>query len=417
MKKRMLALLMAVTMVLGFSACGSDGAEEADNSSGAVREAGENAENTAGDIFKLGAFLPLSGTSAGPALECKNIIEACVEQINAEGGINGAQIEFTAYDTQTSAEEAVKVVQRMLDEDYNAIIASLNSGEILAAGQYLNDSQTYTVCMGTSATYMEQDWPYMFRPAINASNAANYVVGMLEELGYEKVAIINGQDDAALSAGDVFEEVCGESGIQVVARESYDSGETDYSAQITSIIAAEPDAIYTSTIGQDGGPMVKQLRQKGWDGLIFNREPFQPFQIDIAGEEQSGYVAFPNPYVNYRSMEDCDDEFVRGVLELYYDYAGVLPETDCVYRAYDCMVTIQEAARIAGSNDSEALKDATSQIKTPGCGGTLDFTAGNREGYPDSRNWVIVDGKYQLWSDWLENGGYEAFLEATGRDR
>ena len=426
MKKKLIAILMAAVMVMGFAACGSGGGDETKETSAPKQEAesgetgGESegeSQSASGEVFKLGAFLPLSGSSAAPALEAQNTIEAFVEKVNAEGGINGAQIEFTVYDTQTSAEEAVKVVQRMLDEDFNAIVGSLNSGEILAAGQHLNNSETFTVCMGTSATYMQQDWEYIFRPATNATNAANYVVDMMKDLGYTKVAIINGQDDAALSAGDEFEASCEANGIEVVARESYDSGETDYSAQVTSILAAEPDAIYTSTIGQDGGPMVKQIRQRGWDGFIFNREAFQLYMIDIAGEEQSDFVAFPNPYVNYRELDDCDDEFVKEVLQLYYDYAGSMPETDCVYKAYDCMLTIQAAAEIAGSNDSTALKDAASQIKTQGCGGTLDFTAGDREGYPEGRSWIIKDGKYQLWTDWLDNGGYDTFLEETGRDK
>lgn len=417
-RKRIMAILMSAVLAFGLSACGGDSDKEQEKQEAdGGGETKDSSDEGSGEVFKLGAFLPLSGSSAAPALECQNTIEAVVEQINANGGINGAQVEVTVYDTQTSAEEAVKVATRMVDEDFNAVVGSLNSGEVLGAGQVLNDAGVFTVCMGTSSTFMEKDWPYIFRPATNASNAAVYVVDMMKELGYEKVAIINGQDDASLTAGDVFEESCKDSGIDVVARESYDSGETDYSAQITSILAKDPEALYVATIGQDGGPMVKQIRQKGWDGFIFNREAFQLYMIDIAGEKESDYVAFPNPYVNYRTLDECDDPFVKDVLQLYYDYAGEMPETDCVYKAYDCMLTIQEAAKIAGSNDSTALKDAAGQIKIQGCGGTLDFTAGDREGYPDGRTWIIKDGKYQLWSDWLDNAGYDQFLADTGREK
>ena len=80
-------------------------------------------------------------------------------------------------------------------------------------------------------------------------------------------------------------------------------------------------------------------------------------------------------------------------------------------------MVIWEASKIAGSNDSTALRDATNTIADlEGLGGTLDFTAGNREGYFKGVNsFIMQDGKAMLWTDWMANGGYDAYLEATGR--
>ena len=74
-----------------------------------------------------------------------------------------------------------------------------------------------------------------------------------------------------------------------------------------------------------------------------------------------------------------------------------------------------EASKIAGKNDSDSLKDATNKISgLQGLGGILDYTKGNREGYNTFNSFILVDGKNILWKDWIANGGYDAYKEATG---
>ena len=111
-------------------------------------------------------------------------------------------------------------------------------------------------------------------------------------------------------------------GIEVVARESYDAGDTDYSAQITKMMSANPDCILISVIGETGGPLVRQLRQNGYTGIILNKESFMDSQIEIAGAEASNYIAFANPYVTYvrrRLRHPYMKEFLQRYLDIRPD--------------------------------------------------------------------------------------------------
>ena len=121
-------------------------------------------------------------------------------------------------------------------------------------------------------------------------------------------------------------------------------------------------------------------------------------QVAVAGEENSNYVAFVSPYVTYGSVDDIDIPAVKEFCQRYQDTYGEINQTDCAYRGWDSMMVMWEASKIAGSNDSEALKDATNTISgMEGLGGTLDFTAGNREGYYNGVNsFILKDGKALL---------------------
>lgn len=427
MKKKMVALLLTAVMALSMTACGNSGqAPSADSNSGSSSQeessepegGGEAAPS--GETFKIGVFQPLSGASAAYGQEAKNAIEMAVDYVNENGGFNGVPGEVITYDTQGSVEEAVKVVAKLINEDKSdAMIGSIISSEMFATGNAMNDAGIYSLGLGNSASWMEEDWPYVFRSVINSSFVMPEVVGLIQELGYKTVSAFYGQDDASLSTLNEFQSSCEKAGIEILVSESYDQGDTDFSAQVANIINSNPDCVFTSVLSESAPTIIKQLRQLGYDGMIFNKEAVTMSQVEVAGAENTNNVAFSTPYVTYSSIDDIDIEYVKEFCQMYQDTYGEINQTDCAYRGWDTVITIWEASKIAGSNDSEALRDATNTISDlEGLGGTLDFTAGNREGYYKGVNsFILQDGKNVLWSDWKENGGYDTFLSETGREK
>lgn len=419
MMKKVIALATAFVLVLSLAACkGGDGKTASDAASAA--ESGSGAASAKGETFKIGVFQPLSGSSAAYGSEARNAIEMAVAYVNENGGFNGVPGEVVAYDTQGSVEEAVKIVSKLITEDQvNALIGSLISSEMFATGNTINDAKIYALGLGTSASWMQEDWPYVFRAAINNGASMPATVDLMKELGYQTVSVFYGQDDAAISTYNEFVTASEAADMKILVSESYDQGDTDYSAQVTNIVNSDPDCVFISVLGDSSPIIVKQLRQYGYNGLIFNKENFMQSQVAVAGMENSDYVAFVSPYVNYNSVEDIDIENIKEFAQMYQDKYGEINQTDCSYRAWDSVMVMWEASKIAGSNDSTALMEATNTISDlEGLGGTLDFTAGNREGYFNGVNsFILKDGKSLLWSDWLENGGYDAFKSDTGRER
>lgn len=405
---------MAVVMTVSLAACGGASSGNSTSKGGA-----SSSDKGSGDVFKVGAFLPLSGASAAYGIEARNAIELAIAHVNENGGFNGKDVKLVAYDTQCSVEEAVKVVSKLIDEEkVDAMIGSIISSEIFAAGNAVNNAGVYMLGLGTSATWMEEDWPYVYRAAMNNGAAAPTMADMLGELKYESVAAFYGQDDAALSTYQAFKSACEDEGIDILVSESYDQGDTDYSAQVTNIINSGADCVYISVIGETAPIIVKQLRQYGYTGIIFDKESFMASQVSIAGEGNSDYIVFVNPYVTYESIEDIDIEQVKDFAERYKEAYGDINKTDSAYRGWDAIMVMWEASKIAGANDSESLKDATNKISgMEGLGGNIDFTSGNREGYNDYNAFLLKDGKNVLWSNWVKDGGYDDFLAKTDREK
>ncbi len=370
---------------------------------------------SAGETFKLGAFLQLTGSMSAYGLEARNSLELAVNEINAKGGLNGQQIQFIPYDTQGSAEEAVKIASRLIDVDkVNVVVGSVNSNEVLAAARYLNDAKVPTLGLGTSPTWMAEGWPYIFRGSYNNGLSALLVVDIMQRLGMSKVAVFKGQDDASLSTARAFTNEVKKRGYEVIADESYDLGDTDFSAQVANIIDSEPHAVFLSVIGEAGPVIVKQLRQLGYTGIILYKESFMVAQVEIAGKDAATDILFPNPYVTYDNLADCDIPIVRSFLEKYQAKYGHPCKTDSAYRAWDTMMIIQEAARIAGANDREAVRAALHKVKMPGLGGELDFTSGSGEGYKKFNLFAFIKQKNILLDKWIGSGGYEDYKKRTG---
>lgn len=125
-------------------------------------------------------------------------------------------------------------------------------------------------------------------------------------------------------------------------------------------------------------------------------------QIEVAGAENSTEICFANPYVTYDSVDDCDIPNMKEYLQLYLDEYGTMVATDSAYRGWDATLVLEEAAKIAGANDSKSLIEATHKVVTEGLGGTLDFTSGDGEGYGTFNCFVLHEGKNILFDTWLE---------------
>jgi branched-chain amino acid transport system substrate-binding protein len=371
-----------------------------------------------GDTFKLGWYFGLTGGNSAYGIECFNGVKLGVDYINQNGGLNGKQIELIGADTQCSPEEAQKIATKLINDDHvDACIGSMNSGEVTAAAKFFNEAGIYHIGCGTAHSWMQEDWPFVFRAAMDNDFAVPIAAALLPKLGYETVAIFNGQEDASIGTANAFEAKFKELGVEVVDRESYSVGDTDYSAQIAKMLSYDPDCVCICVIGEVGGPLVNQLRLGGYDGIILDKESFMDSQIEIAGKENSNYIMFSNPYVTYKSVDDCDIPNMKEYLQLYLDTYGTMVATDSAYRGWDSMMVLAEAAKIAGANDSESLRAATHKVVIPGLGGELNYTLGNREGYNTFNSFILVDGKNLLFDDWFTNGGYEAYLADTGLDK
>ena len=407
--KKISALLLTVSMLAGVAACGNNGG--AGTPGGSSNPSGGG---TAAKEFVIGNPQPLTGVNAQVGDAANKAAALAVKVINENGGFNGVPIRLVNYDDQGAPEEAVKLATKMIQVDkVNAVLGSLTSTCMLAAGKYYNDAKLVAFGTGNSPTWMEQGWEYVFRAGLNTGLSMPAVGDKMVEMGIKSVAVFQGLDDAAKTSAETFIKVCNERGIEVLTTESYTDGDTDYSGQIAKIISKNPDVVFCSTNGPTMAIFAKQLRQLGYEGLAFNREGLTGDAINVAGAAADNW-AFAYPYVTYKSPDEATDPDMKEFLTKFQEEYGEMPYHDCAYRSWDAMMVMAEAARIAGSNDSDAMRDAIGQIKDfKTLGGVLDFTDGTREGLHSLNTYIVLDGKYEDFDAWYAEGGYDALKAAS----
>jgi len=230
MAKRLIAVLLILIMAMALISCGgaasssagpsapaSSGGQAAAPSSSttAAPSAGSAAAPSGGSAsapavvapLKLGVYVPLSGTSAEGGIEGLKCIELAVKRINQNGGFNGAPLELVVYDTLSNSEESVKIVNKLVSVDKVSICLSSNmSGEILPSVPILNEAGVLTVATGNAYTFMQPDWPFVFRATVNNNYTTPVVAGMAKEVGYNTYSIFTTTDEAALTTTDSFQK-------------------------------------------------------------------------------------------------------------------------------------------------------------------------------------------------------------------
>ena len=135
MKKRFLSLGLAMAMAASLTACGSSSSTtETTTAAAADATTAAAGESTAasGEVFKIGGIGPVTGAAAVYGLAVKNGAQIAVDEINADGGINGYQIEFNFQDDEHDAEKSVNAYNTLKDWGMQALVGTTTSAPCIA---------------------------------------------------------------------------------------------------------------------------------------------------------------------------------------------------------------------------------------------------------------------------------------------
>ena len=117
------------TAALGLTACGGSSSSTAASST-AASAAGSAAAS--GDTIKIGVMGPLTGNVSVYGQAVVNGASLYLKQVNANGGINGKQIEILTEDEQGDATQAVNCFTKMVDEGITALVGDVTTTPTLA---------------------------------------------------------------------------------------------------------------------------------------------------------------------------------------------------------------------------------------------------------------------------------------------
>lgn len=395
--KRLLALIFAVTLALSLAACSSD-------ESGDTSDSSED-EGSSADTIKIGWYGPLSGSAASVGVSGETAVKLAVKQINEAGGVLGKQVELVEYDDQGSSEVSVKNVTRLIEQDQVVgIVGSHLSASVLATSAINEEAEIIQMGTGTSDIWTNIGLAYTFRSTVCSNLFNQDCYQSMVTMGATKIATLSAETEYAQLATQTVVDLIEADGVMtVVAQEGYTSGDTDFSGQITKMLAAEPDGVLINGGGEDLGKIVKQLRMQGYEGYIYGIESLADQQtLELAGEYADD-VIFSCCYFVPQNVEDAQSDVERDFLAAYEAEYGELPVSEVAYRAYDGMNILCQAIELAGSTDGPAIRDALMGNTFTGIAGTFDFSDGSGDGITTGTTYIIQDGKIITLDAYLAN--------------
>ena len=304
-------------MLLALAGC-AGGEKPSDNPSDKPSDSSDTSNSSSdADPIRIGIWTSLTGASAIEGELIENGARLAAAQWNAKGGIKGRQIDFVVYDDQSTTEGAVTATTRLIENDkVDAIIGSNLSNAIVATASLIEEAGIPFVGSGTGTAWTKCGYNYIFRgTVVNSFMNEGFVRVAAEEMGVKNAAFIWVETENGQTASAAIKGYCEQYGVNISYEGTYQSSDTDFTAQVTNTIKANPDGVMLFGLANELSLIVKQLRQAGYNGYIYMAEAGASVDlIDVAGSAADGIV-FTAAYVVPSEPAKATSELMKEIHE------------------------------------------------------------------------------------------------------
>ncbi|HIU75602.1 MAG TPA: ABC transporter substrate-binding protein [Candidatus Pelethocola excrementipullorum] len=361
--RKIVAYVLAGVMCIGLTACGN----QEDSASATNGKSGTSEEKGGSDgVIKIGQIVTsLTGDAAMYGDYQVNAAQMAADEINAKGGINGKKIEIVYLDDQSKPQVALQCMQKLLDEEEPLVVLGPDwSGNTMAAMEAAKKEGVPQVCSSKSREITHSDNPYIFRTVATSHFVGETLANIAKEKGYQKVAIWYTNSEYGVGGSEGAKRACENMGLEVVAHETHNVGDNDFTAQIMNVKNSGAECIINYSIQVEGAKSLKQMREQGLDIPILGGDAFiTPDFAKLVGDEYMEGVIATSAFVA------CDPEqvvvdWVKSYEELY----GVTPD-DHAAPYYDAVNIIAKVIEEVGEDReaiSEGLKDVSGYVGVQG---------------------------------------------------
>jgi branched-chain amino acid transport system substrate-binding protein len=351
-------------------------------------------DESSSDTITIAALLATSGAYGPYGSQILDGAQFVVDQVNAEGGIDGKEIVLEVLDTQSDKSQAVALARRAgEDSKYIAILGPNDSESTLAVSPVAEQVTIPMVSPGASVPWPSEFNPWTFRVQLVTSKLIeNMLPRVHDAIGFDSAAVVaTGDAQAQVASAAAFKEVSEEIGVDLVASEEVVSSDTDLSAVLTRMLESDPEVIYSALLTEQAGLMMKQARELGFTGqFIGDLGIGSPAFYETGGEATNGAITGA-PY-----DPQSDRPVVQDFITAFEDANdGTVPGT---YEALgaDGVLVIIDAIRAAGADVTrDAVREQLGLLKdVDGVTGVLSFDGPGDVNRDEVSLVVMQDGKY-----------------------
>jgi branched-chain amino acid transport system substrate-binding protein len=383
------AIVLALLLVL-LAGCGAAGTPAAGSGGGGQPVA------AGGKQVKLGVVLSLTGDAQVYGATQRNGVQLAVDEINQSTFVPGIQLVPVFEDDASKKDQGITAFNKLIKTDnVMAIVGPTLSNTAQSTNPDAQAAGVPVLGVSNTAGGITEIGNFIFRNSLSEAQVIPVTVKTIKEkLGLKKVAIIYGNDDAFTKSGyEVFKQALDASGIQIATTQTYAKGDTDFSAQLTEIKGANPDAIVVSALANEGTQIAVQARQLGIDPkvtIVGGNGLNSPAVIKNGGPAAEGIVV--GAAWHPASELPRNQEFVKA-----YKAKFNSDPDQFAAQAYAGVYILATAMKSAGANvDRASLRDALAALKDVSTVlGPFSFTEGRDANHPPVIQ-VVKGGKFDV---------------------
>ena len=403
MKKRVLSLSLALAMAASLTACGSSSSTTETTAAAAAdattAAAGASSEASSDKVFKIGGIGPVTGAAAVYGLAVKNGAQIAVDEINADGGINGYQIEFNFQDDEHDAEKSVNAYNTLKDWGMQVLMGTVTSAPCVAVADKTNADNMFQITPSGSSVECAQN-PNVFRVCFSdpdqGAASATYIA---ENKLAEKIAVI--YDSSDVYSSGIYEKFATEAanqGLEIVDAEAFTADSNkDFSTQLQKAKDAGADLVFLPIYYTEASLILKQADTMGYAPKFFGCDGMDGIlQVENFDTKLAEGLMLLTPFA-----ADAQDELTQKFVTSYKENYGETP-IQLAADAYDAIYAIKAAMEEADitpetsvSDTCDKMKEAMLKIKVNGLTGEDMTWTEDGEPHKAPKAVKVVDGAYQ----------------------
>ena len=403
MKKRVLRLSLALAMAASLTACGSSSSTTETTAAAAAdattAAAGASSEASSDKVFKIGGIGPVTGAAAVYGLAVKNGAQIAVDEINADGGINGYQIEFNFQDDEHDAEKSVNAYNTLKDWGMQVLMGTVTSAPCVAVADKTNADNMFQITPSGSSVECAQN-PNVFRVCFSdpdqGAASATYIA---ENKLAEKIAVI--YDSSDVYSSGIYEKFAAEAanqGLEIVDAEAFTADSNkDFSTQLQKAKDAGADLVFLPIYYTEASLILKQADTMGYAPKFFGCDGMDGIlQVENFDTKLAEGLMLLTPFA-----ADAQDELTQKFVTSYKENYGETP-IQFAADAYDAIYAIKAAMEEADitpetsvSDTCDKMKEAMLKIKVNGLTGEDMTWTEDGEPHKAPKAVKVVDGAYQ----------------------
>lgn len=329
--------------------------------------------------IKIGSILAVTGPASFLGDPEKKTLEMYVDQINANGGVNGQKIKLTVYDSGGNPNKAKTFATRLIEEDkVDAVIGDSTTGATLAIMPVFEDAGVPLISLAGAIQVIEPVRKWVFKTPHTDTMACEKIFEDLKKRNQTKIALISGTGGFGKSMSAECHKVAGKYGIQIVHEETYGPNDNDMTPQLTNIKnAAGVQAVVNPGFGQGPAIVTRNYRQLGIKVPLYESHGVASKQyIKLAGDAANG-VRLPAAALLVADKLPASDP-QKKVVEAYkttYEKKTGQEVSTFGGHAYDALMILVGAMKRAGSADKAKVRDEIEKTKGfVGTGGVVNMS-------------------------------------------